>query len=169
MHKRAKLPQEEFFLERPLEERPSLADLYRHALLALRHLAENERAQRVVTIFLFRCEYVGEMEAALTRRNEADEAMRRVIAGIFEKACRDGELKAGWCPAVAANIFFSAVAGLISEWLRSGRSFDLERNGRAMIETVLGGCACARFLAGESGASTDLVPPHAAQRAPGAS
>ncbi|MEX6505799.1 TetR family transcriptional regulator [Jiella sp. M17.18] len=145
MHERAKLPQEEFFRERPLEERPSLEDLFEHTMAALHRLQTDERMRKVLTIFLFRCEYVGEMEEALTRRNEADEAMRRAVAGIFEKACREGKLKAGWCSAIAANIYFCAVAGIISEWLRTPGAFDLEDTGRSMIRTILGGCACSSF------------------------
>ena len=142
MQERARLPQEEFFSLREGETRPTLQELYDNSIDAFRHLQGDERSRRVLTILLFRCEYVGEMQDAMIRRTDADTAMQRAIAGIFDAVHWRGELKAEWRPEDAATAYVCAVGGVISEWLRSDCQFDLEAVGGRMVRSVIAGFAC---------------------------
>ena len=142
MQDRARLPQEEFFVEREGAQRPTLQELYDNSIDALRHLQNDERSRRVLTILLFRCEYVGEMQEAMIRRTDADTAMHKAIAGIFDAVHWRGELKAEWRPQDAATAYVCAVGGVISEWLRSDCGFDLVAVGGRMVRSVIAGFAC---------------------------
>ena len=142
MQDRARLPQEEFFAGREGDDRPTLQELYDNSIGVLRHLQNDERSRRVLTILLFRCEYVGEMQEAMIRRTDADTAMHATIAGIFDAVHWRGELKAEWRPQDAATAYICAVSGVISEWLRSNCEFDLVAVGGRMVRSVIAGFAC---------------------------
>ncbi|WP_343034050.1 TetR family transcriptional regulator [Aurantimonas aggregata] len=142
MHERAKLPQEAFFSSATPAARRSLEELYTNSIEAFRHLERDERARKVLTILLLRCEYVGEMQDAMMRRTDADNAMHRTVAAIFAAVQHRGELKPEWQPEIAATAYVCAVGGVISEWLRSERGFDLVTVGGGVVRSVIIGFAC---------------------------
>ncbi|MBB4004125.1 TetR family transcriptional regulator [Aurantimonas endophytica] len=142
MHERAKLPQEAFFSDGSPGARRSLEELYTNSIEAFRHLERDERARRVLTILLLRCEYVGEMQDAMMRRTDADNAMHRTITAIFAAVQYRGELKPEWKPEIAATAYVCAVGGVILEWLRSERGFDLVTVGGNVVRSVIVGFAC---------------------------
>ncbi|MEN3792516.1 TetR family transcriptional regulator [Fulvimarina sp. MAC3] len=136
---RAGLPQEAFFYHQRAEP-ASVRELYDTTIEALAFLASDARTQRVMTIMMFRCEYVGEMQTAMIRRESADEHMRAEIARIFDHALtnrRDGMAR---CDARAiASAYFCAVSGLINTWLRSEHSFDLVDVGSRLLAKLVSG------------------------------
>ena len=142
LQERARLPQEEFFDEHEDDSPRSLDDLFANTLEALRFLKENDRARRVLTILLFRCEYVGEMQPAMIRRTDADQAMQRCLVRIFESVRGCGGLRAELEPREAATAYVCAVSGVISEWLRSDFGFDIEVVGRRVVAGVIAAFAC---------------------------
>jgi AcrR family transcriptional regulator len=142
MQERARLPQEAFFKSHKPDGRRSLEELYTNSIEAFRHLERDERARRILTILLLRCEYVGEMQAAMMRRTDADNAMHRTITAIFAAVRNRGELKPEWQPEVAATAYVCAVGGVISEWLRSDGGFDLVTVGSRVVRSVIAGFAC---------------------------
>ncbi|BDA85657.1 TetR family transcriptional regulator [Aureimonas sp. SA4125] len=126
MQDRARLPQETFFHSGEMTHSDSCLDLlYTTTLDAIRGFATDARAQRVYTIILLRCEYVGEMREALVSRRADDDRMKRVLIEVFERAALLGRLGRAWTPALAANAYFCAIVGLFSEWLRLEQEFDL--------------------------------------------
>ncbi|RFC64365.1 TetR family transcriptional regulator [Fulvimarina endophytica] len=138
---RARLPQESFFRTANAEP-PSVRELYDNTVEALAFLASDERAQRVMTILMFRCEYVGEMQPAMERRTSADEEMRAVIARIFHhslsrRAMERGEGQPACDPRAIASGYFCAVSGLIGEWLKSNRAFDLVDVGSRVLARLV--------------------------------
>ena len=142
MQERARLPQEAFFNSHEPAGRRSLEELYTNSIEAFRHLERDKRARRVLTILLLRCEYVGEMQEAMMRRTDADNAMHRTITAIFAAVQHRGELKAEWKPEIAATAYVCAVGGVISEWLRSDSGFDLVAVGSRVVRSVIAGFAC---------------------------
>ncbi|WP_040489613.1 TetR family transcriptional regulator [Fulvimarina pelagi] len=133
---RARLPQEAFFHD-SRHEPASVRELCEKTIEALAFLASDERTQRVMTILMFRCEYVGEMQPAMARRESADEHMRVEIARIFDHALSNRATGPKQCDARAiASGYFCAVSGLITEWLKSDHAFDLVNVGSQLIETL---------------------------------
>ncbi|MER0239858.1 TetR family transcriptional regulator [Fulvimarina sp. MAC8] len=134
---RARLPQEAFFHNERAEP-ASVRELYDTTVEALSFLASDERTQKVMTILMFRCEYVGEMQPAMARRESADEHMRAEIARIFDRALANRQDGMAHCSARAiASGYFCAVSGLINEWLKSERSFDLVDVGSRLLARLV--------------------------------
>ena len=137
MQDRARLPQESFFQDDEMSRSEKCLELlYRTTLDAFLGFATDERAQRVYTIILLRCEYVGEMREALVSRRADDERMKRVVVGVFERAALMGRLRPGWTPSIAANAYFCAVVGLFSEWLRLEQEFDLVETATPLLNSL---------------------------------
>ncbi|WP_168990450.1 TetR family transcriptional regulator [Aureimonas flava] len=126
MHERAYLPQRVFLESQNLlsDERP-LEALERTMLESMRRFVRDERAKRVYSILVLRCEYVGEMESAMCIHREGEDHMKAVIFAAFQKARDLGTLRTGLEPALATNVCVGTVIGLLTEWLRLAEGFDL--------------------------------------------
>lgn len=137
MQERGRLPQDFFAL--PKDEGAlcnPLASLHRMSLEALGHLASNERSQRVCSIMLLRCEFVGEMADVLERMRRADEAMNASILATFELAESRALLQRQWDAKTASQAFTCSMTGLIVEWFRSEQSFDVVRTGESLLNAL---------------------------------
>jgi TetR/AcrR family acrAB operon transcriptional repressor len=126
MHERAYLPQRMFLESQKLldDERP-LQALERTMRESMRRFAKDERAKRVYSILVLRCEYVGEMESVMCAHREGEDHMQDVIHAVFTKARAIGELHADIDPRTASNVCVGAMTGILTEWLRRNESFDL--------------------------------------------
>lgn len=137
MQARARMPQEEFFQSRAdTRSDRGLELLYDTTIETIKSFAADERAKRVYTIILFRCEYVGEMRDALVKRREADHQMKHTIIAVFEHAAALGQLRPGWTACTAANAYLCAVVGLFSEWLRLEEEFDILETAVPLIDSL---------------------------------
>lgn len=139
MQDRARLPQQQFFESRiaDLEDR-NLETLREASIEMMTRFRADDRARRVYTIILFRCEYVGEAGDELLRC-EADDRMRGVVLQVFQRAEETGELAARWTAGPAADAYLCALVGLFSEYLRRRADFDLVEIGRPLLESVFAG------------------------------
>lgn len=128
MFERVFLPQEDV-LER-LAATPSatpIKDLKEACLDSLALLARDKRRQRVVTILMFRCEYVEQMADAMKRRRECKDRMLQRCERLFERAHKQKALKPGWTPHLAAATLQALIGGLIMSGLEGRKVFDLRK------------------------------------------
>lgn len=126
LHERVRLPQEDIVQQAIADGHPDPLGLIEQISLdCLKTLVADEQRQRVYAILLFRCEYVGEMAAALERQHAAEAAMRANLVRAFSMARDNGSLNAAWTPEIAARVFESMMMGLWADWLRYGKRFDL--------------------------------------------
>lgn len=137
---RVRLPQEELIekaandgLSNPLEL------LENGAIEILRLIASDERRWRVYTIVLVRLEAGAEMAEVLEQQRQTRARFNADIARAFERAKTTGALDARWSPDIAARMFISLLGGLLTDWLRSDRSFDLVVIGEACIRELFCG------------------------------
>lgn len=139
MQDRARLPQRQFFESRIVDlENRNLDALHEVTVEMIGRFLADERARRVYTIILFRCEYVGETGVDLLRC-EADDEMRGTILEVFRRAAETGELSARWRPQVAADAYMCALVGLFSEALRRGDEIDIVAIGEPLLEGLFAG------------------------------
>lgn len=137
MQQRGCLPFEFFAALRPPHEPVDpLTELQSTALVALEYLATNEQSQRVCTILVLRCEYVGEMAEVARRMREAEDQMSKSALLTFRDADARGELSENWTPDQATRAYSCAMTGLVTDWLRSERSFDLQDAGRKLLHAL---------------------------------
>lgn len=126
LHERVRLPQEEVMARAVAERHPDpLAVIEESILAAMTLIGGDERRRRVFSIFLFRCEYVDEMEDALARQREVDHRFRCSLIDCFELASQTGLLDASWQPQDAALALKSLTSGLLADYLRNPADRDL--------------------------------------------
>lgn len=134
LHERVRLPQEDIVEQAAVEGHPDPLGLIEQvALDCLKIIATDVQRQRVSTILLLRCEYVGEMADALKRQQDADVVMRKNLLRIFTMARENNSLASAWTPAIAAKAFESMMQGLWADWLRFGQGFDLVTIGSQCV------------------------------------
>lgn len=139
MQDRARLPQQQFFESRIVGlEHHNLDALHEATVETFTRFLADDRARRVYTIILFRCEYVGEAGNALLRC-EADDRMRGIIHDVFQRAEETGELDARWQARQAADAYLCALVGLFSECLRRGEGFDIVAVGEPLLDSLFRG------------------------------
>jgi TetR/AcrR family acrAB operon transcriptional repressor len=106
-------------------------------LTALELFITNERQQNLFTIIHQRCEYVGEIAPLVEHLKEARANVLSLFTGLLEVAERRGELSSAWTSLSAAQILLAVLGGLLNEWLRSERGFDLVSDGGKTIKTMM--------------------------------
>ena len=138
MQDRAWLPQEEFFHGRGMTSAELCLDvLYETTIETIRSFAADQRAKRVYTIILLRCEYVGEMSDALLRCRDADSRMRQTILEVFERARSKNQLRPRWTPVAATNAYVCSMVGLFSEAVRpDDDSFPIVETGISLMDSL---------------------------------
>lgn len=136
--KRARFPQEEILLQAASCDHPNPLDVLEEATsAALQMFATDERQQIVFTIITQRCEYVGEMAPVIERLKEVREDVLSLFRGLLEIAERRNGLSAEWTSGMAAQVLLATVSGLLNEWLRSEKQFDLVTCGSKAIRTLV--------------------------------
>ena len=105
----------------------------------LQLIPASEQRQRVLTIIFHRCEYIDELNPAVTKQDELDEQTVAVLQRAFERAAAAGTLREGVSPALAANAMHMYVGGIISHFLLKPQQCDLRQHAPALIDTMLQG------------------------------
>lgn len=135
---RTRFPQEEIMLQAALCDHPNPLHVLESSMIsALELFATNQRQQNVFTIIYQRCEYVGEMAPVVEKLKEARDNVVSLFTNLLQLAERRGELSPEWTSLTAAQILIAALGGLLNEWLRSGREFDLVTYGSKALVTLL--------------------------------
>lgn len=135
MMQRVFLPQEDM-LERLAnsESDTPMKDLHKACLHSLKLMVTDKRRQRVVSILMFRCEYVEEMAAIMERRRQCKDHMLDQSLRLFKRAHAQGLLAKGWTPRLAAMTLQALMGGLITSGLEGRKSFDLAKSGPACLD-----------------------------------
>lgn len=135
---RTRFPHEEIMLQAAACDHPNpLYVLEQSILTALELFITNERQQNLFTIIHQRCEYVGEIAPLVEHLKEARANVLSLFTGLLEVAERRGELSSEWNSLSAAQILLAVLGGLLNEWLRSERGFDLVSDGGKAIKTMM--------------------------------
>ncbi len=100
---------------------------------ALHLIATDKQRHRVVSILMFRCEYVEDMAAMIQRRHECKDHMLQQFKSMFERAKKLKMLAPGWTPALAASSLQALMGGLILHGLEGRKAFNLVETGPACL------------------------------------
>jgi AcrR family transcriptional regulator len=135
MLQRVFLPQEDV-LERlaSSESDTPLLDLKKACADSLRLIATDKQRHRVVSILMFRCEYVEEMAAIMKRRRQCKDRMLSRCLRLFERAQSLHMLAPSWTPHLAATSLQALMGGLILNGLEGRKQFNLGEAGPACLE-----------------------------------
>lgn len=134
---RARFPQEEI-LKRAVETNhpDPLSVLENGALEALSALIHDEQKRRLYTIMTTRCEYVGEMSAALERQRLLKQDIKNTLRRGFAIAQSHGDLSPEWTLETASTTLECMMAGIFFEWIRYGDNDDFVRRAEICIRKL---------------------------------
>jgi TetR/AcrR family acrAB operon transcriptional repressor len=97
-------------------------------IAALERLATDERRQRIYSLVALGDQ--GElMSRVMERKSSMMEDVRLQLAVAFVKADERGQIALPWTGATAADAFDWLLHGVIMDWLKFGRRFDLASRG----------------------------------------
>ncbi|OYR20126.1 TetR family transcriptional regulator [Brucella thiophenivorans] len=131
-------PHEEIMRQAAACDHPNPLNVLEQSILtALELFTTNERQQNVFTIIHQRCEYVGEVAPLVEHLKEARANVLSLFKGLLDISERRGELSKEWSSISAAQILLAILGGLLNEWMRSDRSFDLVQSGGKTIKTMI--------------------------------
>jgi AcrR family transcriptional regulator len=121
------LPQEDMLASLAQgETRQPLADLHLACLGAFRHIAQDRKRQRVMTIITHRCEHVEDLAPLSKRRQQCKEDLLQQFKQILAKAEHNGELSRDWTAPVAARALQALMTGLIMNSLENRKASYFE-------------------------------------------
>ena len=135
MLQRVFLPQEDVLeqLSKSDSESP-LEDLHKACRDSLKLIATDKQRHRVVSILMFRCEYVEEMAAIMKRRRQCKDRMLERCMRMFERAEKLKMLSSAWTPRMAAVSLQALMGGLILNGLEGRKQFTLAAAGPSCLE-----------------------------------
>lgn len=107
--------------------------------LALAKLDESEKYRNVYAILMNRCEFAGEMNPAFERQMEINQQNRRRVEAELQLARELGQVGAHVDPRIATLALHSLMHGIYVAWLRAPDSFDILRDGQAMLDMFFAG------------------------------
>ena len=126
MAQRVFLPQEDVLERLASSDSDSpLEDLKKACRDSLKLIATDKRRHRVVSIMMFRCEYVEEMADIIKRRRHCKDRMLEQCLRMFERAQKLKMLAPGWTPHLAALSLQALLGGLILNGLEGRKQFKL--------------------------------------------
>lgn len=133
-----RFPQEEIMLQAATVNHPNPLNVLEQSIIqALVLFSKDERQQNIFIIINQRCEFVGEIAPLEDRLREARANVLSLFAGLLDVAARRGELSPEWTADTAAPVLLSLLSGLLNEWLRGNRSYDLVTYGGKAVSLLV--------------------------------
>ncbi|MBA8881016.1 TetR family transcriptional regulator [Phyllobacterium myrsinacearum] len=135
---RVRLPQDDLLTKAVHCENSNPLDIALDAgIFCLENFAGDPRKQRVFTIITQRCEYVGEMAQVLERLRDLNDEVHEMLLRLTTLARKRGVLSIAWRPDIAARALQSTMTGLLFEWMRLEKSFDLVAAGTMTMTAIV--------------------------------
>jgi AcrR family transcriptional regulator len=129
------LPQEDVLEQLTTKSsKTPLADLHKACADSLKLIQRDPQRKRVVTILMFRCEYVDDLARIIERRMQCKEHMLGQFRSLFERAQKLKLLAPGWTPHIAAMSLQAVMTGLIVHGLEGHKVYDLAKTGPACLK-----------------------------------
>ncbi|MFC4314163.1 TetR family transcriptional regulator [Steroidobacter flavus] len=100
-------------------------------------LTHNAHTRNAVEISYLHCELAEETRPILSREQRGATQFHEHMKEAFSHAKRLKQLRAELDPAVCAMALRCAISGLIREWLLTPQLISLQRDGLAMVDTLL--------------------------------
>ena len=134
---RRRFPQEDELARNAADKNAdALASLQAICRSALELLAADVGRQRLLSIMLHRCEFLGDLQELADRRRDEILRSRDLFVRLLTRAAHKNQLAPSWSPRSAAFTLHSMMIGLVDQWLRDPTSFDLRREGNACLERL---------------------------------
>ncbi len=111
-----------------------LGQLRETAYFLFHRVANDSHTRRVLDILFLKCEFVVELGSIVERDAKVREAFQQRFERSFANAEKRGQLPAGFNHRLAVINYQALVRGILRNWLLEPTSFDLEVDGRSMVD-----------------------------------
>lgn len=139
MLERIRLPFQQRLDKLDTEQHPDpLAQLREFLVEALQLIVSSERHFRVLSIVFLRCEYIEELNPAVSQQAELDHAANTIISRTLQRAKHAGLLQDHVDPDLAARAIHAYFGGLIRKCLLQPQDCDLAK-GADYLDLMFGG------------------------------
>lgn len=139
MLERIRLPFQQMLSELDTEQQADpLAQLRDLLNRTLQMIGTSEQHYRVLSVVFHRCEYIDELNPAVSRQEELDKAANAIISRSLQRAKAAGLLRADVDPDLAACGIHAYLGGLIRKHLLQPQFCDLNQ-ASAYIDLILQG------------------------------
>lgn len=115
-----------------------LAQLRTVLIHSLERIAYCEQHQRVLSVVFHRCEYIDELNPAVSKQEELDRAATAVISRALQRARLAGMLQDNIDPDLTASAIHAYIGGLIRKFLLQPDFCDLT-HATAYVDVMLQG------------------------------
>lgn len=112
-----------------------LGQLQETAYFLFHQVANDVHTRRVFDILFHKCEFVAELGPIVERDARVREAFQQRFERTFKNAEKRGQLPQGFNHRLAVISYQSYVKGILRNWLLDPASFDLEADGKRMIDS----------------------------------
>ncbi|MGI5308058.1 TetR family transcriptional regulator [Rheinheimera sp. WS51] len=138
MLERVRLPFEHLLADVAKDESSDPLQQIRQLMIkCLLLVANNEQHHRILTIVFHRCEFIDELNPAVTKQDDIDARAITVIERAFSRAEKAGLLRHDLSPRFAALSLHMYIRGVISHFLLKPTQCDLAANAPNIVDMML--------------------------------
>lgn len=95
--------------------------------------------KKILSVFILRCDYTGEMEYFLQSQNQKKCSNAELFFRYFERAIAKGHLPADADPCILTTALFCFMSGIIHEYLRCPAMFNLKEQASPLCRQFFKG------------------------------
>lgn len=112
-----------------------LGELRQTAYYLFAEVVRNRHTQRVMDILFNKCELVADLGPIVDRDIRVHQAFRQRFERTFKNAEQRGQLPKGFNHRIAVIGYQALIKGLLTQWLQQPTSFDLEKEGKRIVDS----------------------------------
>lgn len=139
---RSRFEQEASPIETRGDDATALETLRAHCRGLFELFIEDRFRQRIFGIIMQGREALGELEPLAQRRRDEICQSSHSYERLLERVERAGRLAPSWTPRIASVTLYSAIMGLLDQWLRDPERFDIRPIGIACIDQLIDSFGC---------------------------
>lgn len=121
-----------------------LRQLEQLCVALLHNLASDPHKRKVLSIFLLRCDYSGDMQAFLDQQNAQKAKSAELFNRYFQRAIEKGHLESTSDPHILTLSLFCYLTGIVHEYIRNDALFTMEEQAPQLIGQFFRGLYCPR-------------------------
>lgn len=105
----------------------------------LAELSENETKQKLLSVFILKCEYSGDMEVVLQKQAEQKAKSRKLFDKYFERAKAKGHVNSTFASKSLSTGLWCYLSGIVQEFLRDSDAFNLKQQAVPLMRQYFQG------------------------------
>lgn len=114
--------------------RPALDRMKSAVIGFLTHLAQSELEQMVMTIFMTKCDYSGDMSLLLEHQAGKKNECFKAFQTNFQEALDNGQITSPWSPEFLSRNLQYYMCGIIAEYIKDKKLQNLKKEAKDLAD-----------------------------------